>query len=214
MTAAEEGIPMPERRMPTLADARRQVRVRGTIGGLLIGLSLIFLLLVLVKHLYHTPAGLFFPPVGPALHRLIDPLIRDWLVLDLLWRSIPPWQPASPWELVYAVWGAMVVTLVGKLLLRSASARRAQITEFRQEMQREAWRQQARAAQGLAPDDRGSTTMIAHGIWHQYMAPPESWSQTLWGVLILGLIVALVSGPILLYLEYAYFQGPWPSSRN
>ena len=55
---------MPERRLPTLADARRQVWVRGIIGWLLIGLPVIFLLLVLVKDLYHTPAGLFFPPRG------------------------------------------------------------------------------------------------------------------------------------------------------
>jgi hypothetical protein len=46
------------------------------------------------------------------------------------------------------------------------------------------------------------------------MAPPESWSQTLRGILILGLIVALVSGLILLYVEYAFFQARWPSSRN
>ena len=85
---------------------------------------------------------------------------------------------------------------LGGLLLRSAYARRAQITEFRQEMQREAWRQQARAAQGLAPDNRGTTTVIRQGIWNEYAAPPESWSQTLRGVLILGLIVALVSGLI------------------
>jgi hypothetical protein len=29
-----------------------------------------------------------------------------------------------------------------------------------------------------------------------------------------SLIVALVSGVILLYAEYSYFQGRWPSSRN
>jgi hypothetical protein len=103
---------------------------------------------------------------------------------------------------------------LGGLLLRSAYARRAQITEFRQEMQREAWRHQARAAQGLAPDNRGTTTVIRQGIWNEYAAPPESWSQTLRGVLILGLIVALVSGLILLYVEYAYFQVRWSSSRN
>ena len=38
---------------------------------------------------------------------------------------------------------------LGGLLLRSAYARRAQITEFRQEMQREAWRQEARAARSM-----------------------------------------------------------------
>jgi hypothetical protein len=211
---------MPERRLPTLADARRQVWVRGIIGWLLMGLPVIFLLLVLVKDLYHTPAGLFFPPVGPALHQLIDPLLRDWLILALLWRAIPPSQPrptlptAPVWDYLYVFWGALVVMFLGGLLLRSAYARRAQITEFRQEMQREAWRQQTRAAQGLAPDNRGTTTVIRQGIWNEYTAPPESWSQTLRGVLILGLIVALVSGLILLYVEYAYFQVRWPSSRN
>jgi hypothetical protein len=29
-----------------------------------------------------------------------------------------------------------------------------------------------------------------------------------------SLIVALLSGLILLYVEFAYFQGRWPSSRN
>jgi heme exporter protein D len=141
-------------------------------------------------------------------------------VLVLLWRAIPPWQPrplvptVPLWNYVYVVWGAGVLIVVGGLLVRSARARRAQITEFRQEMQREAWRQQAREARGLAPDDRGSTTVIAQGVWHQYMAPPESWSQRPRGIMILGLIVALVSGLALLYVEYAYFQVRWPSSRN
>jgi hypothetical protein len=43
---------MAERRVPTVADAQRQVWVRCIIGWLLIGLSLTFLVLVLVKHLY------------------------------------------------------------------------------------------------------------------------------------------------------------------
>ena len=42
---------MPARRVPTLADVQRQVWVRGIIGWLLIGLSLIFPLVVLVKDL-------------------------------------------------------------------------------------------------------------------------------------------------------------------
>jgi hypothetical protein len=174
-----------------------------------------------VKDLYYTPSGLLFTPDwGPPLRRLINPLLRDWLILDLLWRAIPPWQPrptlptAPLRDNLYVFWGALVVIFLGGLLLRSAYARRAQITEFRHEMQREAWRQQARAAQGLAPDDRGTTTVIRQGIWNEYAAPPESWSQTLRGVLILGLIVALVSGLILLYAEYSYFQVHWPSSRN
>ena len=168
--------------------------------------------------------SLFFPPVGPALRRFIDPLLRDWLILALLWLAIPPWQPrptlptAPLWEFVYAVVGAAAVMIVGMLLLRSAYARRAQIKEFRQEMQREAWRQQARAAQGLAPDDRGSTTVITQATWNRYAAPPEPWSQTIRGILILGLIIAVVGGLIVafiqLYAEYSYFQGRWPSSRH
>jgi hypothetical protein len=133
---------------------------------------------------------------------------------------MPPWQPrpivptAPLWNYLYILWGALVVMVPCGLLLRSALARRAQIREFLQEMQREAWREQARAARGLTPDDHGRTMVIQQGIWHQYPAPPESWSHTLWGVLILGLIVAVVSGVFLLYLEYAHFQGRWPSSRN
>jgi hypothetical protein len=210
---------MPERRVPTLAEAQRQALVREGIGWLLIGLALIFLLLVLVKHGYQTRTDLLFP-WGADLRRAIDAFLPNWPVLALLWREIPPWYPITGvpttaiWEIVYAVWGALVVSGIGAWLRWSAHKRRAQIREFRQEMQREAWRQQARAAQGLGPDDRGTTTVIRQGIWNEYAAPPESWSQTLRGVLILGLIVASVSGLILLYVEYSFFQARWPSSRN
>jgi hypothetical protein len=210
---------MPERRGPTLADAQRQVWVRGSIGLLLIGLALIFLLLILVKHVYQTPTYSFFP-WGADLRRYVDPVLDDWSVLSLLWRSIPPRHPitgvptTAMWEYVYAIWGAIVVGGIGGWLRSSAYKRRAQITEFRQEMEREAWRQQARAASGIAPDYPGSTTVIQQGIWYGYPAPPEPWSQTFWGIVILGLIVALMSGLVLLYAEYSYFQGRWPSSRN
>jgi len=209
---------MPIPRVPTLADARRQVWVRGGIGLLLTGLGLTFWLLVLVKHLYHTPAGLFFPPVGPALHRLIDPFLRDWLVLDVLWRAIPPWQPASSLEVLYGIYGGLVLIGFGGFLFRSAYARYVQIRAYRWEMAREVWRQQDREARGLAPDDRGRTMVIGQAVWYEYPAPPEPWSQTLWGVLVLGLIIALIGGlvvgVILLYAEYAYFQVRWPSGRN
>jgi hypothetical protein len=147
---------MPERRVPTLADAQRQVWVRGSIGLLLIGLALIFLLLILVKHVYQTPTYSFFP-WGADLRRYVDPVLDDWSVLSLLWRSIPPRHPitgvptTAMWEYVYAIWGAIVVGGIGGWLRSSAYKRRAQITEFRQEMEREAWRQQARAASGIAP---------------------------------------------------------------
>jgi hypothetical protein len=209
---------MPERRVPTLADAQRQVWVRGSIGLLLIGLALIFLLLILVKHVYQTPTYSFFP-WGADLRRYVDPVLDDWSVLSLLWRSIPPRHPitgvptTAMWEYVYAIWGAIVVGGIGGWLRSSAYKRRAQITEFRQEMEREAWRQQARAAQGLPPDNHGTTTVIGQAILHQYPAPPESWSQTPRGIVILGLIVALIGGVILHYVEYGYFQVRWPSSR-
>jgi hypothetical protein len=216
---------MPKRRVPTLADAQRQAWVRATIGWLLIVLSVVFLMLYLVKNLYlDLPGDLFFSRLGKDLRGFIDPLLRDWRILDLLWRAMPPSQrrPALPtapqWEYLYVLWGALVVASIGGLLLRSAYIRWAQIKEFRWDMQREAWRQQVRTAQGLAPDDRGSTTVVAQGVWHQYMAPPESWSQTIWGVLILGLISAggggLIVAFIQLFAEYEYFQARWPSSRN
>jgi hypothetical protein len=212
---------MPERRLPTLADARRQVWVRGIIGSLLIGLALIFLVLYLVKDLYlSSPNDLFFSPLTKNLRGLVDPLLRDWRILALLWQVIPASQPKSTlptapqWEFLYILWGAFAVMFIGGLLVRSALARRAQIREFRWEMEREAWRQQARAAAGGAPNYRGPMTVIQQGIWHEYPAPPESWSHTLWGSVILGLIIALVGGLLLLWAEYAYFQPHWPSSRN
>jgi hypothetical protein len=186
---------MPERRVPTLADAQRQVWWRGGSGWLLIGLSLIFLLLFLVKHVY---VNLSYSPFsaawGAKLRNSIDSLLEDWAVLDLLWRASPPWQPMATlsttplWDYVYVMWLAMVVIAVGGLLLRSAYARHAQITEFRQEMQREAWRQQARRAQGLDPDDRGTTTLFRQTTWHQYPAPLESWSHTTLGSLTIALV--------------------------
>jgi hypothetical protein len=111
------------------------------------------------------------------------------------------------------MWLLMVVVGVAKFLLRSASTRHAQIAEFHREMQREAWRQQVRAAEGLPPANHATTTIIGQAILHQYPAPPESWTQTFWGIVILGLIVALIGGVILLYVEYGYFQVRWPSGR-
>jgi hypothetical protein len=207
---------MPERRMPTLADAQRQVWMRGAIGGLLIMLAVIFLLLSLLKHLYYTPAGLLFPAVGPALRRHIDPILDDWVVLSWLWYLIPTWQLPSAaastpaWNFVYILWGAMGIGLIGGLLCQSARKRRAQITEFRQEMQREAWREQARAARGHAPDDRSMTMVVGQATWHQYPAPPESWSSTTLGSLITGLLIVLIG----LIAEYAFFQAYWSSGRN
>jgi hypothetical protein len=108
----------------------------------------------------------------------------------------------------------MVVALIGGLLLRSAYARWAQIRDHRWDMQREAWRQQMHAAQGLAPADRGTTAVIGQVTWHQYPAPPESWSHTTLGSLIIALVVGVIVGLIVLYAEYTYFQVRWPSSRN
>jgi hypothetical protein len=215
---------MPTRRVPTLADAKRQVWVREAIGLLLIGLGLIFLLLFLVKHMYQTPASPFFPWVAD-LHRAIDAFLLNWPVLAPLWWAIPPWHPitgvpsTAMWEYVYPLWGAIVEIGIGLRLRLSAHRRRVQITTFQDEMQREAWRQQARrAAGGVAPDDRGTTTVIGQATLYQYPAPPESWSQTTLGSVILGLIIALVGGIIVglivLYAEYSFFQVRWPSSRN
>jgi hypothetical protein len=209
---ARRASTMPRRREPTLADAQRQVNWRRGIGWLLMGLSGIFLLLFMVKALYVLSYSPFSAAWGARLHNFIGSLLEDWAVLDLLWRAIPPWQPVTTvsetelWSLIYATWIVMVVILVGKLLLRSASTRHAQIAEFHREMQREAWRQQARTAQGLPPDDRASTTIIGQATLHQYPAPPESWSQTPRGIMILGLIVTLIGGVVLLCLEYGYFQ--------
>jgi hypothetical protein len=216
---------MGERGLPTLADARRQVWVRELIAWLLGGLGLIFLLLFLLKFLYiNLPVLLFFFADGEKVRRSIDTFLRAWPVLILLLRAIPPWQPIGTlvitpqWDFVYAVWGVMVVFLVARLLRRSAYRRRAQITTFQDEMQREAWGQQAREARGVAPDVGGTTTVIGPAIWHQYAAPPESFGQSTKGIVILGLIIALVGGIIVgiivLYAEYAFFQLHWPSGRN
>ena len=209
---------MPERRVATLADAKRQVYWRRLIGWLLRGLPIIFLPLFLVKHLYiNLSSSVLTAAWGAKLRHSIDLLLKDWPVLDPLWRTIPPWQPAPTlpttpdWVWLYVTWLVMITMGAGVLLLRSASARDAQIREFDREMQREAWRQQARAAQGLPPDNHVTTTVIEQAIWHQYPAPPESWYQTPWGIVILGLIVALIGGVILLYVEYGYFQVRWPS---
>jgi hypothetical protein len=200
---------MPERRVPTLADAKRQARWRRITGYLLLGLALLFLLLSLAKFIYvDLSYSIFASTWGVKLRHFIDLLLNDWAVLALLWRAIPPWHPvhASPTNPFWSLWPVLVVSMIGGLLLRSASARYAQFAEFQQEMQREAWRQQARAAQGLPHDDRVTTTVIGQAILHQYRAPPESWSQTPRGIVILGLIVAMAGGVILLFLEYGYFQ--------
>jgi hypothetical protein len=110
----------------------------GGIGGLLIGLTVIFLLLFAIKIFYVSlPADLFFAEQGEQLRQFIDSLLRPWPTLVFLWRAIPLWQPihtlatAPLWAYVYVIWVAMVVGLIGGFLLRSARARRAQITEFR-----------------------------------------------------------------------------------
>jgi hypothetical protein len=178
---------------------------------------MILLLLTAVKHLYYlTPAGGLFPDWGGKLRGHIDPLLDDWAIFSLLWRAIPPWQPmplspATPyWDVMYAVWGVTVVSLVGGFLHWSARKRRAQINRFREEMEHEEWREQYRAARGLAPDDRSVTMVIGQATLNQSPAPAEPWSQRpLWSVMI-GLII----GVILLYLEYALFQAYWSSGRN
>ena len=79
---------MPERRVATLADAQRQVYWRRGIGWLLIGLSIIFLLLFFVKHVYiNLSYSLFAAAWGAKLRHSIDLLLKDWAVLDLLWRA-------------------------------------------------------------------------------------------------------------------------------
>ena len=208
---------MPERRAPTLADAQRQVWVRGIIGGLIIVLVVIFYLLFVVKYLYlDLPGDLFLGKPGNALKAFIDSLLGHSTVLALLWQAMPPWRPMriSPtngyWAFLYAIWGAMAVGFIGGRLLWSARRRRAQITEFQQEMQREAWREQARAARRLAPEDRSMTMVVGQATWHQYAAPSESWWRTLWGNLTLGLIIMAIG----LCVEYWFFQTYWPSGLN
>jgi hypothetical protein len=189
---------MPERRLSTLADAQRQGRVRGFIGGLLIVLALLFLLFFVVKHFYlNLPHDLFLSEQGKDLRKFIDSLLGAWAVLALLWRAIPPWQPIHPlpttplWDYVSVVWGTIVVGFIGGLLRWNARTRRTEIMEYYRESQHE-----------------------AQAISHEYAVPPESWSQMLWGILIPSLIVALGSGLILFYAEYAFFQAFQPSGRN
>jgi hypothetical protein len=138
---------MTERRMPTLGDARRQVWVRGIIGGSLIGLTVIFLVLYLIKDIYLGPSNdIFFAHLTKNLRGLVDSLMRDWPILAPLWEAIPtpqprPTVPTSPlWDYLYVYWGALVVMALGGLLLRSAHARWEQIRAFRWVMAREAWR--------------------------------------------------------------------------
>jgi hypothetical protein len=175
----------------TLAQARRQVWTRRLLGGLLVVLAVLFLLLALVKHLYHTPAGLLFPAVGPALRRHIDPILRDSAVLSLLWRLIPTWQlpsaaAATPaWDYLSIVWGAMVVIVVGAALLNSARARHTQIRQMYEELAREAWKRDV-----LGHVERPQELEMR--VIHQLLAPPEPWHKTLWGIVILGLVVAVV----------------------
>jgi hypothetical protein len=165
-------------------------------------------------------ARLHLAKKGENLHNFINSLIEDWVILGLLWRAIPPWQPmrSSPttphWDYVYPIVLIWVIGSFGGRLLWKARTRRAELMEYYREMQREAWREQARAARGMAPDDRGATTVIGQAIWHQYAAPPEPWSQKpLWSV-ILTLIVGVVVGLLLLSAEYSFFQVHWPFGRN
>jgi hypothetical protein len=103
-------MPNRKRRVPTLADAQRQVYWRRSIGWLLIGLSAIFLVLFTVKHVYvDLSYSLFAAAWGAKLRHFIDTLLKDLAVLDLVWRAIPPWQPVpisltTPlWNLIYHV---------------------------------------------------------------------------------------------------------------
>jgi hypothetical protein len=76
---------MPERSVPTLADAQRQVWVRGIIGGLLIWLPVIFLVLFFVKGLYLSlPYDPFFSKQGKDLRGLIDSLLGASAALAFL----------------------------------------------------------------------------------------------------------------------------------
>jgi hypothetical protein len=220
LTAPRRTSTMPKRRLPTLADAQRQARWRNALGSLLIGLSLLFLLLVLAKHVYFNPSRFFFPDFSPALHPFINPLLRDWPILALLWWAIPPWKPmptvptTAMWEYVNAVWGVLVVAGLGKWLRWTAYERRMEIRDYLRDRQHEAWREQDRAARGLPPDDRGPITVIQQGSWYEAPAPPESFSHTTLGSVVIGLIIALAGGVLLLWAEYAFFQPHWPSSRN
>ena len=81
--------------------------------------------------------------------------------------------------------------------------------EFYRERQHDAWRREERKPGETAPDHRGPTTVIGQAIWQQYAAPPELWSQTTWGIVILGLIVTVVGGLfvrlLVLMAEYSFF---------
>jgi hypothetical protein len=61
-----------------------------------------------VKHFYlNFLHNLFLSKQAQDLHGLIQPPLRDWRILDLLWRAIPPRQPmptiptAPLWDYLY-----------------------------------------------------------------------------------------------------------------
>ena len=73
-------------------------------------------------------------------------------------------------------------------------------------------------AQAVLPPKISPLLAGSQGAWHQYMAPPEPWSQTIPGIMILSLIATVTNGLIIAFIQpyagYTYFQARWPSSRN
>ena len=176
---------MPERRVATLADAQRQVYWRRGIGWLLIGLSIIFVLLFFVKLLYiDLSYSVFADAWGPKLRHSIDLLLKDWAVLDLLWRTISTLaacvyftdNPRFGLGICHVAChdndGSQRITAPVSLCARCADH------GIRPRDATRSVETTGACGPGISPDNHVTTTFIGQAVLHQYPAAPESWYQT------------------------------------
>jgi heme exporter protein D len=98
----------------------------------------------------------------------------------------------------YIVWGAVVVAVIGWLLLQSARARRAQIRQMYEEVERERWRRELFG--GVERPQELEMRVI-----HQLPAPKEPWQRKPYGIVILGVGVLLLGNLILLFIKPLLF---------